>query len=206
MVTVLVSGMRTPATKESIMTILFIGIALLALVEFAVIWLRLDKVKKAVERLEQIHESSDVSNTVELKGLSVPTFSLADELTPAAAIERLVILEHRDVILDLGNQPDGNQHGVIRDVTIVSPPGTTHVVPSLRGFFLMFGGVIRAPNGEIVALNAKDHHLGYEALEIKAIRVSGQTATLRVSGVLRDKNGDDSWSGTVLASVLFLGT
>jgi hypothetical protein len=188
------------------MTILSISIALVALAGFVALWLRLQTVKKTVEHLKWIHDSSEVSRTVELSGLSLPTFTLPDERSVIAEpAERLIILGHRDLTIDLGNQPDGNEHGVIMNVTIETPPGTTRVVTSLRGFFLMFGSVIRDSGGTIVALNAKDHHLGYEALSITVVGVGAGTATLSVGGVLRDKNGDDSWSGTLLATALFLG-
>lgn len=190
------------------MTIVSVVIALIALVGFAVVWLRLQTVEKTVGDLKDIHELSQKSRDIELKGLPLSHLPFSDKTTsriPALAAESLIVLGHTNLTIDLGNQPDGNEHGVIKDVTIETPPGTTHVVASLNGFFLMFGGVIRNSSGEIVALNAKDHHLGYEALSIAVKEVGIETATLTVGGVLRDKNGDDSWSGTLLTTILFLG-
>lgn len=185
------------------MTSLSIGIALVALIAIAAVWLRLQTIEKTVEQLEQRHEASQTTKTVDLEGLSLPPFRFPDKVFEPP--EKLVILGYRSLTIDLGNQPDGNEHGVIKNVTIDTPLGTTHVVASLKGFFLTFGAVIRNSDGDIVALSADDHHLGYEAVDISVVEVLTGKATLKAAGVLRDDNGDDRWSGTLVVSLLFLG-
>ena len=188
------------------MTTLSIGIALVALAGFVAVWFRLQTVKKIVDHLEQIHESSERSKAVELKGLSLPPFTFPGEITSKAeAAERLIILGYSTQTIVLDNQSNGGR-AARKFVTIAIPEGTTHVVPSLAGFVFVFGKILANQDGAIFDLSVDDHHLGLESINIVVGEVGRTTATLGISMLLRDKNGDDRWSGVLNASILFLGS
>lgn len=188
------------------MTILSTVIALAALAGLAAVWLRLRTVNKAVEHLAQIHGSPAGDKAVEFKGLSQPPFVFSDEATSRAVVtQNLIVLGYRnDLDFDLTNQ--SNAHNAApRDVIIGVPAGTTIVVPLLTGFILMYGKLTVNSNGLVTSVSVEDHHLGLEALGIQVVSLANDTATLRVTSLLMDKNGDDKWSGVAYASALFLG-
>ena len=189
------------------MTILPTVIALAVLFAVAAVWFRLQTVKKTVEHLEQRHGPSEGGEAVELKGRSLPPFASPDE-TPSRAVvvtESLIVLGYMtNLVLNFGNEADA-YGGAYKDITIQIPAGTTHIVPLLTGFILMFGSLTLNPNGTIQSASISDHHLGAEALEIYVASIGSGTAVLRVEATLMDKNGDDKWTGVGYASALFLG-
>ena len=188
------------------MTILPTVIALAALVGLAAVWLRLRAVKKAVGHLAQIHGSPAGDKAVEFKGLSQPPFAFSDGAKSRAVVtQNLIVLGYRnDLDFDLTNQSNAYD-AAPRDVVIGVPAGTTLVIPLLTGFVLMYGKLTINSHGSVTSVSVEDHHLGLEALSIYVASLANDTATLRVTSLLMDKNGDDKWSGVVYASALFLG-
>jgi len=174
----------------------------MALVGLAVIWLRLRAIKKTVEHLAQTHGSATGSQAVEVKGLSLPSGAFSDAITPTELVEeRLIILGYRTLVITLDNQSNGDAV-LTKDISIEIPTGTVRVLASLVGFSLVFG---KATGSSLDSLSIEDHHLGAEAVAVEAFVVGSGTAILRVYALLRDKNGDDKWTGSVYASVIFMG-
>jgi hypothetical protein len=125
--------------------------------------------------------------------------------------------------LNRSNAKDnGPTLGFAEDVTIDVPVGTQFIVPAVTGWRLNYGGI--DPNTEAAHLDTdpnvhpkwktEDHNWGMGQVNVSVKDVNApdmsatppkQTATIHISLILSDENGDDSWSGTVFYSLLYLG-
>jgi hypothetical protein len=116
----------------------------------------------------------------------------------AAVFERLAILGFSEESVDMFNQPNGEGFTTERfDVEI--PEGTTRILSSLNSVQLGYGRVSDS------RLRVEDHHLGFEGADVDVVEVRRVSATIEVAMLLRDRNGDDRWSGRIGVSLLFLG-
>jgi hypothetical protein len=119
--------------------------------------------------------------------------------------------------LNQGSATSGGSFGFSEDVTVNVPVGTQIVIPAVRGWRLAYGEIdpnsveAHASLGDQNATwKTADHHLGVAAVnvfvkDVNAPNGNTQTATLTVSLLLSDDNGDDKWFGLVNYSLMFLG-
>jgi hypothetical protein len=189
------------------MDILALVIAIVVLIGLGVTWSSLRRVGQRIRHLEHIHASSTAREIVKLKGedvLSLLERSGGEATLPFAPVfERLVILGFDRKVIYFENQPNGS--GVVfKNATVEIPQGTTQVVPMLVGFGAWFGQVTVVSEDQF-SPSFVDHHLGFEYVSVGVQEVSRVTATLAISALLRDINGDDPWSGVVVVRLLFLG-
>lgn len=180
------------------MTTLSIIIAVAALAGFAAVWLQLNKFKAAVNRLERVHEPPEEREFVGLDDIGI----LPDEVYIEPA--NLIILgyEYQTIVMD--NQSNG-KNNASKSVTIEIPEGTTHIVPSIKGFGLVFGKLVKGTIPDTFGAEISDHHLGLESVNISVDEIGSGTAILTARMLLRDNNGDDGWGGAVSATILLLG-
>jgi hypothetical protein len=109
------------------------------------------------------------------------------------------VLGFRSGKILIGNVSNG-QVLASKDVVIEMPAGTTDVVASMKGFTVAFGETL-ADNETITLV---DHHLGVQVAEVGVHEVGQNSVTLRAVMLLRDINGDDRWTGWIIAQVIFL--
>ena len=118
------------------------------------------------------------------------------------------------------NRPNFFNPPFDEDVTIDVPVGTEFIIPSIRGWRLVYGEL--TPNsvdahldkpGATALWKSADHHFGQGAVNVFVEDVNApdlsvtppkQTARLKVSMGLSDFNGDDRWFGLVNYSLIFL--
>jgi hypothetical protein len=182
------------------MTVLAITIALVALLGSIFIWLRLKKVKSAVAHLEQLHASSTAR--VELREL--PSFAGPPSVVSPETSPGLIIRGFRNEIILLDNQSNGDNRA-IKNLTIDIPTGTTHVIPLLSGFILLYGEIISFIEKVDFSFGIEDHNLGLEWVNIRVVELRTASVTVQAQMWLRDDNGDDEWAGAVHVHILFLG-
>lgn len=189
------------------MNILSIILALAALVGLAVVWFRLANMKAQVDALGRLHpDDEQLPGRAELVALPslFSTTPAANELeVPLSATEKLIVLGYRYESIIMDNQSNGESLAV-KTVRIEIPPGTTHVVPSIKGLGIAFGKLIPGPDNEY-GWDPEDHHFGLESVNIHVREIGQVTAKLEVTMLLRDYNGDDRWGGGLVATLLFLG-
>jgi len=171
----------------------------------------LARTRAAVDQLQRMHAPSarrvlrEVSIPVGGAGIrGMGTTALTrSSWTEDSWTEDLIIRGYQFEIIVMDNYPDGKTIRT-KDVTVTVPDGTLHVVASIRGFDLLFGELKEIVDGTL-KFRIADHHLGFEHARIEVIELQGQTATLRVHMLLSDVNGDDKWTGLLIAHLLFLG-
>lgn len=185
-------------------------IATLGVIILAVLFARM---RNALNHLQQMHGPFDRR---ELREVSIPlgSASIREGRTESLArtswtedvwIEDLIIRGYQFEVIIMDNYPDGKTSRT-KDVTISVPEGTVHVVASIRAFNLLFGELKNIDfDSGTVTWRISDHHLGYEEVRIQVIDLQGLNATVRATMCLRDYNGDDKWTGYMIAHLLFLG-
>jgi hypothetical protein len=109
------------------------------------------------------------------------------------------VLGFRSEKILVGNFSNG-QVLASKDVVVEMPAGTTDVLASMKGFAVAFGETL-ADNETITFV---DHHLGLQFAEVGVHEIGQNSATLRAFMLLRDINGDDRWTGWIIAQVIFL--
>ena len=132
--------------------------------------------------------------------------------------DRLELLGVASFLTQSGNQ--SNAQLVYDETKVIDVPvGTMVVVPSPNLWVLGYGGlqpefVDPLNDNQSVSWGSEDHNWGMGWFQISVVDVNAvdttqsppkQTAQLRISMILRDDNGDDSWFGVAGYTLLFLG-
>lgn len=180
------------------MTTLVIALALVALVGFIFIWLRLQQVKAAVAHLAQLHQATATGAGARKRSPDVGPLPDIVEVPP----DRFIILGYRAQSIIFENFSSGDEVA-IKEFKIGIPEGTTAVAPSINGFILLFGKITN-PNPEGFNVEATDHHVGFEMVHITVTEITQTEATLKAQLLLRDLESN-AWSGVLSYTVLLLG-
>lgn len=95
--------------------------------------------------------------------------------------------------------------------------GTVAIVPAVRGWAFGYGStdpedLATSPPDKPINWHPEDHHLGLQSLNIYVEDIDApnpaantQTATVHISAILSDDNGDDTWFGYANYTLLCLG-
>jgi hypothetical protein len=179
------------------MTILAIAIGLVGLVGVIFLWLRLEKVKATVADIEQIHGSGITAQTVSTD-FGMFTATEGEER------QAFIILGVRYETIILADNQSNGQNLAERQFAVDIPEGTVEVVPLVRGFFRFYGDIIDFDENHLSA-EITDHNFAFDWVNIRTVALVHGKAFMEAQMLLRDKDGDDSWSGVMGVVIFCLG-
>lgn len=164
-------------------------------------------IQERLERLEEAHLPSAKSKTKTEFTSKKLTRIFGDDIKAGVTpedpelFENLIVMGFKTDIFLTVNASDGEDFAFIDEV-IEIPRGTTQVLAFLRGWYLGFG---KTSSDGVTIESDGDHHYGIGYARVTVLDVGDTIATIRGELILRDKNGDDRWTGGINAVVIYLG-
>ena len=117
---------------------------------------------------------------------------------------RYHLLGYQTIQIVMDNQTDSNLPEPKKEETISVPPDTTHVIPSVTGFLVLYGKINNINEDGSIDATVENGYFGSVFANVRAVEVADGSATIQASMFLANANSKKDWTGIMSVTVLAL--